>query len=182
MRLQILPLLAATLALAACDAAGPDPASSVATVPSDAQASAASSHAVVSTVRRATAAYHRVDEAVADGWGAVVVSPCVEHPELGGMGHHYVNLGLMDGELDPVEPEVLLYEPTRSGALRLVGVEYIVPFGVVPETGPAPELFGQAFVPSEGAGGWALHMWTWRDNPSGLFADFNPRVSCDHAG
>jgi hypothetical protein len=181
MRLPILSLLAATLALAACDAVGPDPAASDATVPSDAQASA-STRSAISSVRRATAAYRRVDEAVADGWGAVVVSPCVEHPELGGMGHHYVNLGLMDGELDPVQPEVLLYEPTRSGGLRLVGVEYVVPFGVVPETGPAPELFGETFVPSEGAGGWALHMWTWRHNPSGLFADFNPRVSCDYAG
>lgn len=181
MRLHTLSLLAATLALGACDAVGPAPVTTDATSPSEARATDASLRSAVSTVRRATAAYHRVDAAVADGWGAVVVSPCVAHPELGGMGHHYVNLGLMDGALDPAQPEVLLYEPTKGGRLQLVGVEYVVPFGVVPETGPAPELFGETFVPSEGAGGWALHMWVWRHNPSGLFADFNPAVSCDGA-
>ncbi|WP_095509492.1 hypothetical protein [Rubrivirga marina] len=180
MRHHVLPLIAATLTLAACDAVGPASAPSKAGSSPDTQASAATPSAL-SAVRRATAAYHRVDEAVADGWGAVVISECVAHPELGGMGHHYVNLGLMDGELDPVQPEVLLYEPTKNGRLQLVGVEYVVPFGVVPETGPAPELFGQTFHPSAGAGGWALHAWVWRHNPAGLFADFNPTVSCDDA-
>ena len=110
-----------------------------------------------------------------------MISECVSHPELGGMGHHYVNLALMDGELDPAAPEVLVYEPMRNGRLRLVAVEYVVPFGVAPENGSAPELFGRAFHPSAGAGGWALHVWVWRHNPAGLFADFNPDVTCDAA-
>lgn len=25
----------------------------------------------------------------------------------------------------------------------------------------------------------SLHVWLWKDNPSGLFAAFNPDVSCD---
>ena len=174
MRLHVPSLIAAALVLAACDAAGPESATSAAAV----EASAFP----LAEVRRAPAAYHRVGEAVADGWGAVAISECVAHPELGGMGHHYVNLDLLDGALDPTQPEVLLYEPTKNGRLRLVGVEYVVPFGVVPETGPAPELFGHHFHPSAGAGGWALHVWAWRHNAAGLFADFNPAVSCDDAG
>ena len=27
----------------------------------------------------------------------------------------------------------------------------------------------------------ALHVWLWKDNPSGLYADWNPAVSCQHA-
>jgi len=138
----------------------------------------------LAAARRATARYHRVDQAVDNGWGDPVISECVAHPVLGGMGHHYVNLGLMDGALDPATPEVLLYEPTRNGRFALVGVEYVVPFGVEPRAadgGTAPTLFGQSFHESEGAGGWALHVWVWKNNPAGMFADFNPRVSCDHA-
>jgi hypothetical protein len=28
---------------------------------------------------------------------------------------------------------------------------------------------------------YSLHVWLWEFNPSGLFAPFNPRVSCDGA-
>ena len=38
------------------------------------------------------------------------------------MGIHFVNIGLVDGELDVNNPEALIYEP-RDGAMRLVGVE-----------------------------------------------------------
>jgi hypothetical protein len=62
--------------------------------------------------------------------------------------------------------------------MRLVGVEYIVPLAF---DEPAP-LFGQHFHANEGAGVWALHLWNWRHNPDGAFADWNPKVSCAHAG
>jgi hypothetical protein len=26
---------------------------------------------------------------------------------------------------------------------------------------------------------YALHVWAWRPNPSGVFADWNTKVSCD---
>jgi hypothetical protein len=26
-----------------------------------------------------------------------------------------------------------------------------------------------------------LHIWLWQNNPSGTFADWNPKVSCQHA-
>lgn len=25
---------------------------------------------------------------------------------------------------------------------------------------------------------YELHVWAWKDNPSGMFADWNPQVSC----
>jgi hypothetical protein len=25
---------------------------------------------------------------------------------------------------------------------------------------------------------WALHVWAWRRNPAGLFADWNPNLEC----
>jgi len=28
---------------------------------------------------------------------------------------------------------------------------------------------------------WALHVWAWRENPSGLYANWNPKVSCQYA-
>jgi hypothetical protein len=58
-----------------------------------------------------------------------------------------------------------------------VGIEYVVPLSF-PE--PAP-LFGQHFHANEDAGLWALHVWAWRHNPSGMFADWNPNVTCDYA-
>ena len=74
-------------------------------------------------------------------------------------------------------PELLLYEPRPNG-LRLVGVEYIIPFDFVPATDPAPSLLGQDFHANTDAGIWAFHVWIPRHNPSGMFADWNPKVSC----
>ena len=189
MRTSLLAL--AVLALAACDTTAPETASASAAAPLAADASEANLGRALARVRHATARYHDVERAVSDGWGAKEISPCVDDSfpvdlgaDLGAMGHHYINLKLMDGKLDPLTPEILLYEPTKNGRFRLVGVEYVVPFEEEPsaaEGGTAPELFGQTFHESKGAGGWALHVWTWKNNPSGMFEDFNPTVSCDYA-
>lgn len=183
----------ALLVLAACDTAVPS--SSTDTLGADATLAAHMRPATagadgLAAVRRATARYQRVDQALADGYGTVARSGCVEHPvdpeTFGAMGDHYINLDrLLDGgALDPAAPEVVLYEPQKNGRLRLVAVEYIVPFSVEPrpaDGGTAPELLGQTFHPSEPAGGWALHAWVWKDNPTGMFKDWNPRVTCEHA-
>lgn len=185
-------LVAAVLTLSACDTAGPDAYTADASTADAVLSAAAPGPAAalgpdLAAARQATAGYHRVERAVADGWGDPAISPCVAHPLTGdGMGYHYLNLEhLYDGgALDTTTPEALLYEPQKNGQLRLVGVEYIVPFDFEPrpaDGGTAPELFGQTFHPSEGAGGWALHVWVWRHNPAGMFADFNPNVSCEHA-
>ena len=178
MRLHIL-VAAGALALSACDAVGSESTSADATAAGAEARSATAGADGLAAVRRATAQYQNVDRAVADGYGAVVVSECVEAPP-GGMGYHYVNLGLMDGTVEASAPEVVLYEPQKNGRLRLVAVEYIVPVADFDDPGPAPEPFGQTFHLSGAAGGWALHAWVWKHNPSGTFADFNPDVSCEY--
>lgn len=122
----------------------------------------------LAAVRAATAKYHRVEVALADGF--VDTGSCVALPDgSGGMGFHFVNPSRMgDNHLDITEPEVLLYEKDASGRYRLTGVEYIGNHG--------DALFGQAFTP--GPAGYALHVWLWKHNPSGMFADWNPTVSC----
>ena len=149
-------------------------------------------------VRDATASFHSVGAAEAAGY--VRSSPCEESP-AGAMGPHYVNAALAgDLAVDPLRPEVLLYEPKRNGELRLVGVEYFVAalantptgpapwFGASPPPGgffnAAPTLFGRAFDgPMAGhAPGmpwhYDLHAWIWRHNPSGALAPWNPVVRC----
>jgi hypothetical protein len=98
---------------------------------------------------------------------------------VGGMGFHYGKVSAIDGTVIPDEPEVLLYEPQLNGKPRLVAVEYIVPFAIVPADATAPKAFGQNFVPDASLPFWTLHVWLWKDNPSGLFASFNPNVNCD---
>ena len=128
----------------------------------------------LAAVRAATARYQRVEEAVADGYETD--GHCVAHPAgAGAMGYHYVNPSLMDDELSVDAPEALVYAPRRDGGMRLVAVEWLVPLPLATE---APELLGHHFHANEAVGIWGLHAWVWQHNPDGVFADFNPRVSC----
>jgi hypothetical protein len=151
----------------------------------------------LAAVRQATARYHDVEAALADGY--VPVGSCVEAPGQGAMGVHYLNPGLAaDLEVDLEQPELLLYFPSGNG-LRLVGVEYftaaLAVVGGVPQPwfdheaaeiwlNPAPELFGQTFHgPMEGHDPtmpwhYDFHVWVWQANPAGIFADYNPSLSC----
>lgn len=138
----------------------------------------------LAALRGATARLHRLDVAEAEGYAVLVTHPvsgaaCLEDPDLGGMGRHMLNVDLVDGEVSPTEPEVVIYEPGPNGKLRLVGVEYLIPFAILGQDQPAPELFGQAFKQNETFGVWALHAWVWKNNPNGMFADWNPKVTCD---
>ena len=103
-------------------------------------------------------------------------------PTLGGMGFHYGNVGLIDGSVQVDQPELLLYQPLENGRLKLVAVEYIIPYTFVPRDAPAPVLFGQTFSQNDTFQLWGLHVWAWKENPSGLFAPWNPRVSCPNTG
>ncbi len=133
----------------------------------------------LAVARAATAKYHDVNQALADGF--VPVSPCVQIPNVGAMGIHYINFSRVDLNADVSEPELLLYMPDENGNLRLVAVEYFVPFT---ESNPAPNLFGQTFNgPMRGHGPgepphYDLHVWAWRNNPDGMLAQFNPALSC----
>jgi hypothetical protein len=130
----------------------------------------------LAALRRATAPFHNFDKAAAAGYG-VQLTPCDEQLPDGAQGYHYGNPALIDGTASLLEPEILQYEPQAGGHLRLVGIEYIVP---LTEPQPPP-LLGQQFHANQAAGLWALHVWAWRHNPSGMFADWNPKVSCKHA-
>ncbi|PKV75248.1 hypothetical protein [Pontibacter ramchanderi] len=136
-------------------------------------------------IRSATARYHRIEEATAAGY--VPFSPCVSHPVLGGMGYHYVNPLLIDGNLDPRHPEALLYEPQKNGRMQLVGVEFIVRADQWSQNTP-PMLGGQeldAYINSPANplpfDNYQLHAWVWKHNPSGMHFPFNPTVSCEFA-
>jgi hypothetical protein len=55
-------------------------------------------------------------------------------------------------------------------------VDYVVPLD---QATSAPSLLGVAFMPlGAPLNVWALHIWAWRPNPSGMFAQWNPKVSC----
>lgn len=130
-------------------------------------------------VRQATARYHDVSAAIADGY--VPTDHCLAVPELGTMGYHYVNPQLAsDATLDPLQPEVLLYVPSGDG-VKLVAVEYFIAAAATTGT---PFLFGQPFdgpMPGHEPGmpeHYDLHAWLWAPNPGGVFAQFNPSVDC----
>jgi hypothetical protein len=137
----------------------------------------------IAKLRRLVAPFHNFHNAVAAGW-TVPFTPCLEEPGVGGMGFHYGNPAFVEdgGTVELLEPELLLYEPQKNGKLRFVGVEYIVPFADVPATDPPPTLLGQEFAQVPDAGLWGLHIWVGRNNPSGIFASWNPKVSCKYAG
>src|SRR6476469_4432216 len=80
---------------------------------------------LIDKVRAATSRFVDVNVALHEGW--VPGTPCVSGPNSGAMGVHYLLLSrLVDGVLNANEPESLIYEPMPDGALRLVGVEFIV--------------------------------------------------------
>jgi hypothetical protein len=135
-------------------------------------------------VKAATARYHSVEQAEKAGY---VRDPHCAFSPLGGMGYHYVNPSLMaDDALDPLEPEVLVYAPTESGKLKLVAVEYWKRDDdqLLFTSGDRPVLYGRGFdgpMPGHNATmpvHYDLHVWLFAENPNGMFAPFNPAVTC----
>lgn len=136
--------------------------------------------AQVDALRLATLAFHSFDVAAAAGWDTAI-SPCVESP-MGGMGYHIANMSQLGngGHLNHLRPEALLYEPTEDGSMAFVAVEFIVPPQDWPHEDP-PQVLGQDLVFLEGPQVWGLHVWLGKENPDGIFADWNPDVSCEFA-
>jgi hypothetical protein len=142
---------------------------------------------LVRIIRDATERFKDVSVAEAEGYS--LLFGCVSGPDWGAMGLHYVKLPLVaDDVLDPTHPEILIYEPTPSGRLRLTGADFLVfaetwhkshPAAVTPELGgqllhlfESPNRFGlPAF--------YTLHVWAWKENPNGTFVNWHPKVSCD---
>ena len=142
-------------------------------------------------VRHATAPFRHLATAVAGGYGMLRDAAgiaCIDS-RAGGMGVHYVNGGLVgDDAVNALTPEALVYEPQANGRMRLVAVEYVVFQAKWDATHSAPpSLYGHTF---EAVGAtnrygippfYELHAWIWKHNPAGMFADWNPRVTCAHA-
>lgn len=112
---------------------------------------------------------------------------CIEYPS-GLMGVHFLNPRLIGPVPDPMQPQILLYEPVGD-KLRLVGAEWFIPLATgVKER---PSLFGQPLDgPMEGheplqpAGlhHYDLHVWLFMPNPAGLFSPANPVARCPQTG
>jgi hypothetical protein len=138
-------------------------------------------------LRKVTARFHRLEAAMAAGY-ETQITPCWAHHSAGAMGYHYGKTDLLDAEVDLLQPEVVMYEPQPGGHMRLVGMEYIVPLAAWEDAGhdlddPAdvPELLGQKYTRHSSLPIFKLHIWLWRQNPAGVFADWNPNVTCAHA-
>ena len=133
---------------------------------------------LVDLIRKELGRFKDVNVAIAEGY---VAGPCVSGRDRGAMGIHFINEQylLNDNDLlDVALPEALIYEPTRSGRLRLVGVEYITFSGPAALEGHLLNFTGEpnryGLPPF-----YEIHVWAWRENPDGTFTDWNPRVSCD---
>jgi hypothetical protein len=128
-------------------------------------------------------------------------------PEKGAMGIHYFRpdmLGItsppnprVNGSgthTDFLKPAILLYEPQADGTLALVGVENLVFAKAWNDAGhnAPPSFHGVAYdtmiddpaTPIDEAHNFEphhdRHVWLYRENPNGVFAQFNPRVTCKH--
>lgn len=126
--------------------------------------------------------------AAAEAAGFVATDACVAEPGLGGMGFHYVNYAnILDGVVDPAQPDVLVFVPTKSGGRALGAVEYM---GIDPDQDETtddgrPSLFGS--IPFDGPMlghepgmpvHFDLHVWLYKHNPAGMLSAWNPAVSC----
>lgn len=124
----------------------------------------------LSLARKATAKFH--DIVVAKKAGYVDI-----HLPLPHMGQHYMNPALLDGEFDPANPEILVYQENEStGKFKLVAVEYAFDNGDYinpPEGFTGNSDNWSLFTPQ---GPWTCHAWVWANNPTGIFMPFNPNV------
>jgi hypothetical protein len=129
-------------------------------------------------VRAANSRFMDVKAAVAEGYAPI---PCASSIDGGAMGVHYVNGEYLKDETPDIKrPQAVMYEPKADGKMELVAVEYISSKGPASLGGqlfsfsPAPNRYGLGPF-------YELHVWAWKANPKGPFADNNPNVTCEHA-
>jgi hypothetical protein len=127
--------------------------------------------------------------------------------EFGAMGIHYFRPDLLgitappdprvDGDgthVDFLNPSILIYEPHADGSLQLVAVENLVfkeawhaagndappafhgvPYDTMIDDPATAVDEAHMFEPH-----YDRHVWLYRENPKGVFAQFNPNASCEH--
>ena len=127
--------------------------------------------------------------------------------ELGVMGIHFFRPDLLGitGPPDPrvsgtgthtdfSQPSILIYEPQADGSLELVAVENLVFIEAWEAAGHTerPTFHGRPYDrmaddPATQVDEAHLfephydrHVWLYRDNPNGIFAQFNPNATCSH--
>ncbi|CAN5689910.1 hypothetical protein BH23CHL2_BH23CHL2_31810 [soil metagenome] len=135
-------------------------------------------------LREAVAGYQDVDAAIADGYVLVEgLDHCFDNPGDGAMGVHYINTDLLDTELDPLQPEAMVYQHDPGGELSLGAVEWIVPAEPWDAENPdeLPMVMDHHLHPNEALGVYVLHAWIFLENPAGLWEDWNPNVSCPNS-
>ena len=140
--------------------------------------------ALVKAVREATERFKDVAAAEAEGYG--LMFGCVSGEDYGAMGLHYVNFPLVqDIALDVSKPEIVIYEPLPNGRKRLIGADYLV-FAAEwhAKNAATPQIMGQLMhlIPSPNRYGlpafYTLHVWAWKESPTGPFVNWHPNVSC----
>ncbi|PYV67467.1 MAG: hypothetical protein DMG96_39255 [Acidobacteria bacterium] len=141
--------------------------------------------ALIKIVRESTERFK--DVSVAEREGYALQFGCVSGPDSGAMGLHYVNGALVgSGVIDATRPQIVIYEPTANGGLKLIGADYLVladMWNAQHPDGP-PQLMGQLFHLFESPNRfglpafYTLHVWAWKDNPNGVFVNWHPDVSC----
>jgi hypothetical protein len=127
--------------------------------------------------------------------------------ELGAMGIHFVRPDLLGITAPPnprvggngthtdfTRPAILIYEPQADGSLELVAIENLVFERSWHAAGNSerPSLHGRPWdrmaddpaTPIDEAHGFEphydQHVWLYRDNPNGIYAPYNPEVTCAH--
>lgn len=141
---------------------------------------------LLQAVRDNTAKYQDVAAAEADGYQ--LLFGCVSGPDSGAMGLHFVNLSLVGaGLVDVRRPQIIIYEPLPSGTLKLIGADFLVLAADWDKAHPgqgAPQLMGQLFQFFDAPNRfglpafYTLHVWAWKENPTGPFVNWHQNVSC----
>ena len=138
-------------------------------------------------LKAATSRFQDVNTAIDAGWSIKLADKngiqCIAQPGEGAMGIHMVNGSLLDATVELSQPEALVYERGPNGSLKLAALEYVV-FQSAWNSPFPPALMGREFdfVPAGNRYGlpafYALHIWVWKSNPSGLTHAWNPQVDC----
>lgn len=146
-------------------------------------------HDDLKDVRKATKQFRSLSVATTAEYGELLDKDgiaCIDMPDIGAMGVHYVKGPLVgDGAIDALTPEAVVYEPDDRGRMRLVALEYVVFKDAWDANHDSkPSLFGQGFdtTPEGNRFGlpafYSLHVWLYKHNPAGMFAMWNPDVTC----
>jgi hypothetical protein len=147
---------------------------------------------LLNIVRESTARFK--DVSIAEQEGYKPQFGCVEGPDAGAMGIHYVKTEFVQnppltpsGEIDPTRPQIVIYEPQSGGGRRLIGADYVIIAAAWDKDHPGnpPQLKGQLFHYFESPNRfglpafYTLHVWAWKENPNGAFVNWHPDVKCE---